>query len=76
MQHLLPPYATEDDMYEALDNCAMTENEIYAAIDRRYGASAAKMSEQEMAHVIREILFDAFTTALEAVTIYKVPFDA
>lgn len=72
VQHLLPDYATEDDMYEALDNCAMTEQEVYAAIDRRFTpADQEKLTEEQLALVVREILFDAFASALETATVHK-----
>lgn len=77
VKHLLPPYADEDDMYEALDSCAMTEREIYAALDRNYTlAELNAMTIEQLAHAIREILFESFNTALATATVHKVPLDA
>ncbi len=73
VKHLLPPYANEDDMYEALDKCALTERQIYDEMDRRCGTAVCTMSEHELAHVAREILFEAFTDALATATAHKVP---
>lgn len=73
VQHLLPAHATEADMYEALDNCALTEQQIYDEMDRRCGAAVAEMSEHELAQVVREILFDNFNETLATATAHKVP---
>lgn len=75
VQNRLPSYATEDDMYEALNNCAMTEQDIYAALERKYGDGLGKVSEEQMAVDIRELLFFSFDLALETVLLGREPLD-
>lgn len=65
----LPLYATEDHMYEALDNCGMTEDEIYAALERKYDGAADQQPVEVLATDIRELLFSSFDTALESATL-------
>lgn len=73
VQHLLPPYATEDDMYEALDRCGMTEAEIYAEIERRLPGNR---SVPELANAIQHLLFESFEEAIAGVTDHKAPLYA
>ena len=74
VQHLLPPYANEDDMYEALDKCGLTQRQIFDELDRRFTLEEmASMSAFGLANWIQAILFDAFNEAIADVTAHKVP---
>jgi len=66
----LPPHATEDDMYEALDRCGMTQRQIFDELDRR---GLGNTLEINMAVEIITILFEAFDEALSDVTSHKAP---
>lgn len=68
--HLLPPYATENDMYEALDRCGLTQRQIFDELDRRpHGAQ----SPEELSVEIEHILFETFSHAIAEVTDHKAP---
>jgi hypothetical protein len=66
----LPPHATEDDMYEALDKCGMTQRQIFDELDRRGLGNA---SETNMGIEIITILFEAFDEALAEAIVHKEP---
>jgi len=71
---LLPPYADEDDMYEALDKCAMTERQIYDEVGRRCPDNVrASLSIEELSALVRSIIFDAFTDVLDTIIAHKAP---
>lgn len=66
----LPPHATEDDMYEALDKCGMTQRQIFDELDRR---GLGNSSETTMGIEIITILFEAFDEALRDAIAHKEP---
>ena len=66
----LPPYATEDDMYAALEMCGMTQGAIFEALDRRGLGNA---SELNMSLEIITILFESFDVALSQITAHRIP---
>lgn len=66
----LPAHANEDDMYEALDQCGMTQRQIFDELDRRGLGNA---SEANMGIEIITILFEAFDEALAGVIAHKEP---
>lgn len=70
VQHLLPPYATEEDMYEALERCALTQRQIFDELDRR--PHNAK-GPYELSIEIQHILFESFEDAIADVTAHKAP---
>jgi hypothetical protein len=65
----LPPYATEDDMYAALDRCGMKVSEIFSLLDL---AESAYVRGQA-ADVIKSMLFKKFDRCLLDVTAHRVP---
>lgn len=69
----LPPYANEDDMYEALSRCGMKVKEIFAEVDQRLGREAKQLSTKELAGVMIHILYDRYNSILAMVTAHKVP---
>ncbi len=70
----LPPYTTEDDMYEALEKSALSEEEIFEVIDSCYSKQQLEiMGEQSLADVIVNIIFQSFDDALEDVLVGKAP---
>jgi hypothetical protein len=71
VQDRLPPYATDDDMYEALDKCGMTVEEIFDELDRRMQGNP--MDDATMEHTIRCMLFERFDQRLLSVTAHRVP---
>lgn len=74
VQHLLPHYADEDDMYDALSHCGLTQRQIFDELDRRLAPEVqASMSLFDLSHHIQAILFDAFDEAIENATAHKAP---
>ena len=66
----LPPHANEDDMYDALDKCGLTQRQIFDELDRRGIGNALEVN---MAIEIVTILFEAFDEALAGVIAHKEP---
>lgn len=66
----LPPYATEDDMYEALELCGMTQGAIFEALDRR---GLGNSSPTNMAIEIITILFEAFDATIDQIVAHRIP---
>jgi hypothetical protein len=66
----LPHYANEDDMYAALDQCGLTQRQIFDELDRR---GLGNSTELNMALETVTILFEAFDDALETIIAHKVP---
>lgn len=74
--HLLPSYATEADMYEALERSKMTQREIFDTLDRSFTEEQLDlMNEQVLASVIHDIIFSSFVEAIDSVTAHKAPLN-
>lgn len=74
VQHLLPPYATTDDMYEALSLCGLTQRQIFDVLDRSFTPEQLElMNEAVLASVITDILYESFSEAIADVTAHKAP---
>lgn len=73
VQHLMPTYANESDMYEALNVCGLTQRQVFDELDRRFGDRQNAMDELELSNHIQVILFDAFDEAIANVTAHKAP---
>ena len=74
VQHLLPSYADEDDMYEALNQCGMTQRQIFDAVDRRLSPEQLEgMPEEALASIIVDIIYENFAEALADATVHKAP---
>ena len=74
VRHLLPNYATEDDMYDALDKCGMRESEIFRELDERVALMGVKdPSLTFQADTFKVILLDRFLYELDGVLAHKAP---
>jgi hypothetical protein len=74
VQHLLPPYADEDDMYEALDKCGLTQRQIFDTLDRSFTPEQLElMNETVLSTVIIDIVYESFAEAIADVTAHKAP---
>lgn len=74
VQHLMPPYADEDDMYEALNKCGLTQRQIFDTLDRSFTPEQLElMNETVLAAVVTDILYESFTEAIADVTAHKAP---
>lgn len=70
VRHRLPPYANEDDMYEALERCGMRVDELFAQVDMQLHPES---DDQAVAATMINMLFEAFDSSLLDVTAHKVP---
>lgn len=64
----LPPHATEDDMYAALDRCGMDVDEIFEELDNY----PAVISPEHMADVIQGMLFQRYNERLDEVAGHRI----
>jgi hypothetical protein len=71
---LVPPYATEDDVYEVLKNCGLTVGEIYNELDRCTAHLTKEEATVEAAeHLVMEILRGQFKFKIDRYTAHKAP---
>lgn len=74
VRHLLPPYADEDDMYEALNKCGLTQRQIFDTLERSFTSEQLElMNETVLSTVIIDIIYESFSEAIADVTAHKAP---
>jgi len=74
VQHLMPPYANENDMYEALNLCGLTQRQIFDTLDRSFTTEQLEMmNETVLSALIVDILYDSFSEAIANITAHKAP---
>lgn len=67
VSRMLPPDTTEDEMFEALDGCGMTVEEIFEEVERRCNPNWKQQAPEDAQHVadaICDILYDNFNRCL------------
>lgn len=67
----LPAYATDEDMYAALEVCGMTDEQVFDELERRFQGKADLLPAEMLATEIVIILFDQFDSALLTETAHK-----
>lgn len=70
--HLTPPYASLDDVFDALDRSGMRRHEIFEEFDRIVG-DMSNIPPAYAVNVMKGILFDRYSSELLRVTAHKVP---